>query len=207
MKKKSRTDRDAGGGKTETHLARTAQAEPIADRDVPAFLAHAARADARRARRGDRRRGPRAAGAAQLSSGLVVPRRRRRMGRDAAHGARPRARRGGGRDAHGRAGAARHLLQFRELPGRPHRRVRGAPLATAGRLPQARRDRRSAHVRLGRICPSGSIRERALGSPRFSTGRRSGRCGECVRRVGNVSLDATRCWRRSGLSHPTPASW
>ena len=42
---------------------------------------------------------------------------RRRMGRDARRGARPRARGRSGREANRRARAARHLLQFRELPG------------------------------------------------------------------------------------------
>ena len=40
-----------------------------------------------------------------------------------------------------------NLWQFYELPGRPHRPLRGSSLAAQRRLPRARRDRRDRHVR------------------------------------------------------------
>src|SRR5665809_120664 len=86
------------GGKTEPRTATQGPRIPRALPSASAPLAHAPGFDARRARRGDRRREPRPARAAQLPSGVVVPRRRRRMGRDAGDGAGPRALRGGRRD-------------------------------------------------------------------------------------------------------------
>ena len=88
---------------------------------------------------------------------------------------------------------------FASFPGRPHRRVRGAPLATAGRLPQARRDCRGAHVHLGGSARADRSRERALGSPRFCSGRRSGRCGE-VQASFLVILATWWPWKLARLS-------
>src|SRR4029078_2739104 len=67
-KKKIRPKR---GGQTDPDLHRASPAEPPVDRHVPADLADAARDDARRARRGDWWRRPRAAATHPLPSRRV----------------------------------------------------------------------------------------------------------------------------------------
>ena len=170
------------GGSEEARLKRTFLGRLRPNRVLTAMvrpdLAHAAGDDARRAGGGDRRRGPRAAGAPRLPAGLVVSRRRRRMGRDHRDGAGARARRGGGRHAHR---AARSCTA-----SSPTMRASPATISPcswcgtssgAGIIGSAARSPRRACSR-AMTCPSASIPARACASPRSSTTPRSGRCGD-----------------------------